>query len=130
MVPLRRASSRDPFSEDEAAFQRAMFPSARSGFRIDQGSADPLLFANETETLDTRDPVARAEPPPTSRCKARSKTTKDGHTVHSFRSLLDHLGTIVTNHCRRPGASEGEIFEMTTQPNALQTRALDLLKTL
>ena len=90
----------------------------------------PQLFANETETLDTRDPVARAEPPAAARRKARSKKTEDGLPAQSFRTLLDHLGTIVTNHCRRPDADEGETFEMTTQPNALQIRALELLKTL
>ncbi|MCP5041368.1 MAG: IS1634 family transposase, partial [bacterium] len=89
-----------------------------------------LLFGNETETLDTRDPVARAEPPPGARRKATRKKTDDGLTVHSFQSLLDQLGTIVTNHCRRPGADDGETFPMTTQPDALQTRALELLKTL
>ena len=89
-----------------------------------------LLFANETETLDTRDPVARATPPPEARRKTRKKKTAEGFTVQSFRTLLDHLGAIVTNHCRRPGAEEGETFPMTTQPNALQARALELIKTL
>lgn len=90
----------------------------------------PLLFANEVETLDTRDPVGQAKPPPEARKKAKRKKTEDGLPVHSFRTLLDHLATIVTNHCHRPGAEMGETFTMTTQPDALQTRALDLLKTL
>ena len=89
-----------------------------------------LLFANETETLDTRDPVARAEPPPEASRKARSKKTDDGLPAHSFRTLIDHLGSIVTNHCRRPGAEEGETFPMTTQADDVQARALKLLKSL
>ena len=89
-----------------------------------------LLFANETETLDTRDPVARAEPPPEAHRKAQSKKTAEGLPAHSFRTLLDHLGSIVTNHCRRPGAEDGETFPMTTQSDAVQARALELLKSL
>lgn len=90
----------------------------------------PLLFAHETDTLDARDPVAPAVPPPEAQRKARTKKTREGLEVFSFRSLLDHLGTIVTNHCRRPGAQDGATFEMTTQPNAVQARALELVKAL
>jgi len=90
----------------------------------------PLLFANETETLDTRDPVAPAKPSPEASRKARSKTTDDGFPVHSFRTLIDNLATIVTNHCRRSGAKDAETFPMTTQPTALQARAFELLKNL
>lgn len=87
----------------------------------------PLLFANEADTLFSRDPVKPAEPTAQAHHKAASKKTDDGHTVHSFGSLLDRLGTIAISTCRRPGAAEGETFDMPTQPDVLQTRAFDLL---
>ncbi len=90
----------------------------------------PLLFSHEVDTLDTRDAVAKATPPETARRKAASKLTEDGLQVQSFGSLLENLGTIVRNQCRRPGASEDETFEMTTKRNALQARAFELLKSL
>ena len=90
-----------------------------------------LLFANETDTLPTRDPVAPAEPTRAARRKAAEKRTVDGHTVHSFRSLLRHLSTVVQNHCRRPNAPKSESgWVMTTQPDALCRRAFKLLESL
>ncbi len=86
-----------------------------------------LLFANEVDTLFTRDPVKPAKPTPQGRRKARTKKTEDGFTVHSFGSLLDHLSTIAISTCRRPGAPEGETWDMPTQPDALQRRAFQLL---
>ena len=88
----------------------------------------PLMFANEIDTLDTRDPVDRAEPPPKARKKSASKRTEDNQTVHSFRSLLDHLGTMTRNQCHRVGAPEDETFELTTRPDPTQIRAFELLK--
>ena len=54
------------------------------------------------------------------RRKASSKRTPDGHTVHSFRSLLDDLST--RNRVRTAG-----VQEMTTIPTSLQEKALNLL---
>lgn len=89
-----------------------------------------LLFANEVDTSSTRDAVAAAQPPPEARRKAARKKNADGFTVHSFRSLMGHLSTIVQNHCRRTNAAETESgWVMTTQPDALCRRALELLKT-
>lgn len=89
-----------------------------------------LLFANETDLAATRDAVAKAEPTPESKRKARSKRTEDGLPVHSFASLLENLGTIVRNLCRRSGADDHQTFAMTTRPSPLQARALDLLREL
>ena len=86
-----------------------------------------LLFASEVDTLFERDPVKPAEPTPQSRRKARTKKTEDGFPVHSFGSLLDNLSTIAISTCRRPGAPEGETFDMPTQPDAHQARAFELL---
>lgn len=87
-----------------------------------------LLFANEMDTSTTRDAVAKAEPTVETKRKAASKKTKDGLQIQSFRSLLDNLGSIVRNLCRRPGAPGDQTFKMTTRPTALQARALDLLR--
>lgn len=89
-----------------------------------------LLFANEVDTLDGRDPVAKARPTDVGRRKAARKKTDDGLPVHSFGSLLEHLGSIVRNTCRRPGADVDETFKITTRPDRLQQRAFDLLKAL
>ena len=58
--------------------------------------------------------------------KARTKRTAAGWPVHSFRTLLDDLGTIVRNRvaARLPGA---EPFDVVTRPTALQREAFKLL---
>ena len=58
--------------------------------------------------------------------KARTKRTADGWPVHSFRTLLDDLATIVRNRvaARLPGA---EPFDVVTRPTALQREAFKLL---
>ena len=56
--------------------------------------------------------------------KASSRRTPDGHTVHSFRSLLDDLSTIARNRVRPRIAGARE---MTTIPTPLQEKALGLL---
>lgn len=89
-----------------------------------------LLFANETDPAPSRDAVAKAEAPPEAKRKAARKKTSDGLPVHSFGSLLENLGTVVRNVCRRPGTAEDQTFVMSTRPSALQARALELLREL
>lgn len=90
-----------------------------------------MLFADETDTVEQRDPVVRAQPSTEARQKAASKRTRDGSVAHSFRSLLNNLSTIVKNFCRRKDAPENEPrIDMVTQPNALQARALELIDAL
>lgn len=90
----------------------------------------PMLFSDEDQAAKkTRDPVAPAKRSRGALEKAATKQTADGQTAHSFRTLLGHLGTIVRNHCSRPGAAPGEtsvVIEST--PNPLQQRALNLLQ--
>jgi hypothetical protein len=51
--------------------------------------------------------------------------------VHSFRTLLTELSSIVRNVCRRHGAEADEpTFDLLTTPNATQQRAYDLLETI
>ena len=88
----------------------------------------PLCYT-DTEPDETGDPVLparRSEPAPT---KVHTHTLPDGSGVHSFRSLLDSLSTIVrsSHTVPRPGGGKGEAtIEVTTRPDAGQERALKL----
>jgi transposase len=90
----------------------------------------PLLFADEDqEAKASRDPVAPAERSESALAKVHSKRLDDGSDVHSFNTLLEHLGGIVRNTCRCPEAGSGvPTFQLTTTPNAKQHEALELLK--
>lgn len=91
-----------------------------------------LLWSDEeVDGRWSRDPVAPATR--SERClrKVRRKQLEDGSDVHSFRTLLAELSTIVRNACRRWGAGPEEpTFPMVTIPNVKQRRALELLETL
>jgi len=88
-----------------------------------------LLFSDEDQRAKkTRDPVAAAKRSAKALAKVRGKRLDDGTEVHSFRTLLVSLSTIVRNICRRQGAQPGEPgFTMTTTVNAEQKRAFDLI---
>ena len=92
----------------------------------------PLLFADEDqEAKQGRDPVGPAKRSKAALRKARFHTLEDGSEVHSFRTLLKQLSTIVRNVCRAPGSSaSAPTFEVVTTPNATQQRAYDLLQTM
>ncbi len=63
--------------------------------------------------------------------KVVTRKLKDGSRVHSFRTLLADLSTIVRNTCEaRVGKRSGTSFQMTTLPNAAQNRALQLLQSI
>jgi transposase len=89
----------------------------------------PLTFGDEDqEAKASRDAVAPAVRSADALGKARSRTTAEGTPVHSFRTLLAELSTIVRNECRRQGAPEGEAtFSITTTPTVTQRRALELI---
>ena len=91
-----------------------------------------LLFVDEDQAPKaTRDPVAPAKRSAGALRKAQKRTLDDGSAVHSFQTLLSHLGTIVRNQCRIPGAdAEAPPMEITTTPNAKQKRAYELLDTI
>ncbi len=89
----------------------------------------PLLFADEDQQAKAlRDPVAPAERSKSALKKIGKKRLDDGSPIHSFRTLLDHLGEIVRNTCRCPNADPEATFHKTTSPNAKQLQALDLLR--
>jgi transposase len=64
----------------------------------------PLLFADEDQGAKaTRDPVAPARRSEAAEQKAATHQLADGTRVHSFRTLLQDLSTIVRNSCRIRG---------------------------
>lgn len=63
--------------------------------------------------------------------KIARRTLADGSPVHSFRTLLHELSTIVRNTCC-PATPQhiASTFQMTTMPNPTQQRALQLLQSI
>lgn len=60
--------------------------------------------------------------------KAAEKTREDGRPIHSFRTLLASLGSIVCNVCRRSGIDQP--IKLYTKPSASQREALELLESI
>jgi len=89
-----------------------------------------LMFADEDlERKKHRDAVAAAERSEAALEKVATRKLKDGSLVHSFRTLLEDLSTIVRNTCEaRVGTKRGSTFQMTTLPNPAQQLALNLLQ--
>lgn len=92
----------------------------------------PLLFADEDrQAKERRDPVKPAKRSQKALEKIGRKTNADGVPLHSFRTLMAHMGTIVRNTCTSPGAGPGcPQFQITTSPDPLQRRALELIQTI
>jgi transposase len=89
----------------------------------------PLTFADEDQDAKkTRDPVAPAKRSDEALAKAALKTTENDEPVHSFRSLLNHLGSIVRNHCTRDSKLDLPPLVIDSTPTPYQQKALDLLK--
>ena len=88
-----------------------------------------LMFADEDQAAKAnRDPVAPAKRSAQALRKVASHTLPDGSPAHSFCTLLEELATIVRNTCLAPGSAENApTFTITTEPNAIQQRALQLL---
>ena len=88
----------------------------------------PLLF-------DDHDPaaaeqrrtsiVAPARRSPAALAKAGRKRTDDDLPVHSFRTLLTDLGTLVVNTMQVDG--DGSTFTLQTEPTPSQQRCFELL---
>jgi len=87
-----------------------------------------LFFDEEAWTRERTDPVAPAKRSRSAEAKARTKVTPAGRPVHSFRTLVDDLASIVRNRCRRRGAGDDEpLIDMETKPTELQRTAIELL---
>jgi transposase len=89
----------------------------------------PLLFADEDQAAKARrDPVAPAQRSAAAETKAATHRLKNGATVHSFRTLLEDLSSMVRNTCRTRGHEDAPTFAVVTTPTTDQRRALALLK--
>jgi len=86
----------------------------------------PLLFKDEA-IPQRDDPVAPAPRSVEATRKQQTKLTAEGFPVHSFRTLLAQLGSLVKNRVIPHGLGSAASFDMTTQPSPLQARAFELL---
>jgi hypothetical protein len=91
-----------------------------------QQALAPLLFVDEAPPARP-DPVAPAPRSERALRKDRTQRTAEGFPVHSFRTLLATLGTLVKNRVVPRGADPGIAFDLLTQPTPLQQRAFELL---
>ena len=91
-----------------------------------------LMFADtDQQAKAARDPVAPAKRSKTALAKVARHSLDDGTPVHSFRTLLDELGTVVRNTCRTRGSNDdAPTFEIVTTANPKQARAIELLQTI
>jgi transposase len=100
----------------------------------------PLLFDDEKvvdETDSSSDMITNYKRSKKARAKAASKKTEEKYPVHSFRTLMADLETIVKNKIQSNCSVDAQsatsrrvvplIFEKITQPTLLQQKALDLL---
>jgi transposase len=90
----------------------------------------PLLFEDEDLERDRaqRNPVAAAQPSPSVRQKKARRETADHLPVHSFRTLLAHLGTRCRNTCQVVSDPSGATFAQLTELDPVQRKALRLLE--
>lgn len=88
----------------------------------------PLLFADEDQAAKTtRDPVAPARRSAAALSKVESHKLVDSTLVHSFRTLLEDLSTIVRNTCIAPNDDHAHAFTVLTTPTETQRRAYELI---
>ena len=89
----------------------------------------PILFDDEDRELVEEQRTSIVAPAPrsdTAKKKAMTKRTSEGHPVHSFQTLLKHLGTITKNLVCAPGVERVEFYQ-TTESTPEQRRAFQLL---
>jgi len=90
----------------------------------------PLLFHEDDPAAADearKDPVAFALRSPSAERKAQSKRTAEGLPVHSFETLMEHLGTLCLTTIRVTHTKGTNEFTRVTSPTKVQQRALDLL---
>lgn len=86
----------------------------------------PLLFEDE-DTENKYQNVVKANRSESAQTKDRKKRNNENIPVHSFRTLLEDLGTICLNKVQCNLASGKYVFNQITRPTLLQQKALDLL---
>jgi hypothetical protein len=90
----------------------------------------PILFDEDDKAAAEAARKSVVQAAPRSRrtqAKAQTKRTHEGLPVHSFRTLLQDLATIVKARIR-PKLPDAPEFEKVTTPTPLQQKALDLLR--
>jgi len=89
----------------------------------------PMLFDDEyldEASASRASPVLKAVRSPRAKAKDASKTADDGLPLHSFRTLLQDLGTLAYNVTHTQLNPKAKII-LTTRPTPLQTKAFALL---
>lgn len=89
-----------------------------------------LLFDDEKVTVELEEKssiVAPSKRSKKARAKAATKKTSEKLPVHSFRTLMADLATIVKNKFQSNGMEAYLTFEKITQPTPLQQKAIELL---
>lgn len=90
-----------------------------------------LMFADtDQQAKSSRDPVAPAKRSKAALKKIASKHLDDATPAHCFHTLLAELATIVRNTCRAPCSDVEASFQVLTNPNPKQARALELVKSI
>ena len=90
-------------------------------------SLAPLLFEDE-EIDDSSLNVIKASRSESAQSKERKKRNQENFPVHSFRTLLEDLGTICLNTVECTIREGSYRFSKITRPTQLQQKALDLLE--
>ena len=89
----------------------------------------PLTYRDHDPVpADERDPVAPAKRSDAANHKAATHTTTAGERVHSFKTLLEDLSSIVRNTHQHQAS--GATITLDTIPTPQQQRALDLVETI
>ncbi len=89
----------------------------------------PMLFDDEhldEASASRASPVAKAVRSAHAKAKDASKTAADGLPLHSFRTLLQDLGTLAYNVTHTHLNPQAKII-ITTRPTPLQAKAFELL---
>ena len=89
----------------------------------------PMLFRDDDKEAASKmraSPVAPARRSESALRKIHTKYTDEGQAVHSFKSLLGDLSTIVSNHIT-PNDEDFPGFIVITAPTILQKQAFELL---
>ena len=89
----------------------------------------PMLYDDqdkEAVMAARKSPVAKAARSDAAKAKAASHTTPDGHTVHSFQSLIADMATLYLNTIAT-AANPKYPITLATRPTPIQAKAFELL---
>lgn len=94
-------------------------------WHLRQAWAPQLFMDDEPQVAD--DPVIKATRSAPATAKARTRKNAAGETIHSYRTLLDHLALQARSTMTIAGS--GPCYKI-TEPTPLQTKALELVRAL